>query len=593
MTGAGSGASGPNVTGAGSGASGPNVTGAGSGASGPNVTGAGSGASGPNVTGAGSGTNVAAEDVRAWIDGDPDPVTRAEVAALSADDIVERFSTPLTFGTAGLRGPVRGGPAGMNVATVTRATWAVGSWLSARCLGGSAVVVGRDARHGSEEFFAAATEVLAAQGFSVIALPDPAPTPYVAFATRHFDAAAGIQITASHNPPADNGYKVYVSGGPQLTAPADREIEALIASAPPASAISRTPVVSDERALALADLYLDRAASRAGDGPRDLRIALTPMHGVGGAPAVEALQRSGFTDVHLVDEQFAPDGAFPTVSFPNPEEPGATDLLLALAERVDADIAIALDPDADRCAIGARTTWRASDTRDLGGWSMLTGDQAGALLGDHVLASSDARDPLVATTIVSSELLGAIAAGRGARCARTLTGFKNLMRAGDGLVFAYEEALGLAVDPDAVRDKDGISAAVVAAAYAAALKSQGRTVFDALDDLYARHGVHLTAQVSRRVTDVAQIASLMARLRADPPPSAAGVPLAVADLLTARPAADALVFTGDGVRITVRPSGTEPKAKFYLEVVEHGSVSEARSSAQKRLDSVTEAVRAW
>ncbi|GAA4407241.1 phospho-sugar mutase [Tsukamurella soli] len=526
--------------------------------------------------------------VRAWIDGDPDPETRAELAGLAVADLAERFAAPLAFGTAGLRGPVRGGPAGMNVATVTRATWAVGRWLTDRCLGGSVVVVGRDARHGSAEFFAAATEVLAAQGFSVVALPEPGPTPWVAFATRALRAAAGIQITASHNPPADNGYKVYVDGGAQLTTPADREIEALIAAAPPAVSIPRVPVTPDARALAVPPRYLDRVGALADDGPRGLRIALTPMHGVGGAVAVQALRRSGFDDVHVVAEQFAPDAGFPTVSFPNPEEPGATDLLLALAESVDADLAIALDPDADRCALGARGP---------DGWRMLTGDETGALLGDRVLtlraAAGAPGDPLVATTIVSSTLLGSIAAGHGARCVRTLTGFKNLVRAGDGLVFAYEEALGLCVDPDTVRDKDGISAAVVAAGYAAALKAQGRTLLDALDALYARHGVHVTGQYALRVTDTAEITALMARLRADPPPSAAGVVLACEDLLHARPATDALVFTGAGTRITVRPSGTEPKAKFYLEVIERGELEPSKRAARARLAALTNAVHDW
>ncbi len=532
-----------------------------------------------------------AEQVRAWIAGDPDPATRAELEALSAEELTERFAAPLSFGTAGLRGPVRGGPSGMNVAVVTRTTWALGEWLKAACLGGGTVVVGRDARRGSEAFFAAAVEVLAAQGFAVVALPEPGPTPWVSFATRALGAVAGVQITASHNPPADNGYKVYVGGGAQLVSPADAEIEALIAAAPPANTIERIAAPADSRATEVVAAYLDRVSSLRPAPAVPLRIALTPMHGVGGKVALEALRRSGFDDVHVVEQQFAPDGEFPTVTFPNPEEPGAADLLLALAERVDADLAIALDPDADRCALGARFP---------DGWRMLTGDEAGSLLGAHLLdepLDGAPSDPLVATTIVSSELLGAIARDHGARYARTLTGFKNLVRAGDGLVFAYEEALGLCVDPSTVRDKDGISAAVVAACWAAALTARGSGLPEALDGLYRRHGVHLSGQYALRVDDVSRIAAIMAALRADPPGEVANTAVDCEDLLTARPATDALVFRGDGVRVTVRPSGTEPKAKFYLEVIEpvtgDDDTSDALASARRRLTAVTDTVRKW
>ncbi|TWS19254.1 phospho-sugar mutase [Tsukamurella asaccharolytica] len=532
-----------------------------------------------------------AAEALAWIEADPDPATRAELEALSGDELAERFAAPLSFGTAGLRGPVRGGPSGMNVAVVTRTTWALGQWLQARCLGGGTVVVGRDARRGSEAFFAAATEVLTAQGFAVVALPELGPTPWVAFATRALGAVAGVQITASHNPPADNGYKVYLDGGAQLVSPADAEIETLIAAAPAAKEIARVPVPTDPRAAEVVAAYLDRVSSLRPAPAVPLRIALTPMHGVGGQVAVDALRRSGFDDVHVVEQQFAPDGEFPTVAFPNPEEPGASDLLLALAESVDADLAIALDPDADRCALGARFP---------GGWRMLTGDESGSLLGAHLLdAPLDGApsDPLVATTIVSSELLGAIAESHGARYARTLTGFKNLVRAGEGLVFAYEEALGLCVDPSTVRDKDGISAAVVAAGYAAALKARGSGLPDALDALYRRHGVYLSGQYALRVDDVARIAAIMAALRTDPPVEVAHTPVGCEDLLAARPATDALVFRGDGVRVTVRPSGTEPKAKFYLEVIEPvttgSETNDAEARARQRLTAVTDTVRRW
>ena len=340
--------------------------------------------------------------------------------------------------------------------------------LKDSCLGGSTVVVGRDARHQSDDFALATAEVLAAEGFSVVLLPDPAPTPVVAFAVRHLRAAAGVQITASHNPPADNGYKVYLDGGLQIVPPTDRDIESAMASAPADIARSEvSPVDTD-----LVHDYVQRAATvRRTTG--DVRVALTPMHGVGGEIALHVLSEAGITDVHTVAEQFAPDPDFPTVAFPNPEEPGATDLLLALAAEVDAEVAIALDPDADRCAVAVPTPT---------GWRMLSGDETGWLLGDYVLSQTEPGDVMaasvVASTVVSSRMLAAIAASHGARHVETLTGFKWLARAdaglpGSTLVYAYEEAIGHCVDPAAVRDKDGISAAVLVCDLVAALRDDG------------------------------------------------------------------------------------------------------------------------
>nr|WP_206037689.1 phospho-sugar mutase [Rhodococcus sp. HNM0569] len=504
--------------------------------------------------------------------------------ALTGDALAERFAGHLTFGTAGLRGPVRAGPNGMNVAVVTRATAGLAAWLADRCLGGGTVVVGRDARHGSEAFARAAAEVLSAAGFVVVLLPRPLPTPLVAFTVRRLRAVAGVQITASHNPAGDNGYKVYLSGGAQVVAPADTEIEAAIARVGPAAAVPRTAVeaTGDE----LVEQYLDRVARLPRQRRRDVRIALTPLHGVGGETALAALHRAGFDDVHVVEAQYAPDPDFPTAPFPNPEEAGTTDALLALAAEVDADLAVALDPDADRCALGVR---------DREGWRMLTGDEAGVLLADHVLAYA-AADPLVATTIVSSTLLGEIAAAHGARYARTLTGFKWLTRAGDGLVYAYEEALGICADPDAVRDKDGMSAAVVAADLVAALAAEGRTLPDRLDDFAVEHGVHVGGQLSHRVDRLGEIADTMASLRADPPRELAGVPVEVTDLQQVRGAlrTDAVILAGrdraGGVRVVVRPSGTEPKLKCYLEVTEPvpgiEALARVRASAHERLGRV-------
>ncbi|MFD9740746.1 phospho-sugar mutase [Umezawaea sp. NPDC059074] len=515
-----------------------------------------------------------------WIADDPDPAARAELQGVLAaamggvpgasDDLADRMGGPLTFGTAGLRGPVRAGPNGMNRAVVLRTTAGLAEWLKANGHSGT-VFVGRDARHGSEDFCQAAAGVLAAAGFVVRVLPSPLPTPVLAFLVRRHGAVAGVQITASHNPPADNGYKLYVSGGGQIVPPADREIEAAVARVPAAVSV---PLSTDWLSVtdAEVDEYLERVASLPRGAARDLRVALTPMHGVGGQTAVEALRRAGFTDVRVVRSQAVPDADFPTVAFPNPEEPGAADELLALAAAVEADLAVALDPDADRCALGVRG-------RD-GVWRMLRGDETGVLLGSLVLSTLDRAahpDPLVATTIVSSSLLGEIAAAHGARYVETLTGFKWLVRAGEGLVYAYEEALGHCVDPESVTDKDGISAAVVACDLAATLKAAGKDLLDALDQLAVDHGVHLTDQVSLRFTDLSGIGALMADLRRNPPDG-----FAYEDLL---PEADVVRLTADGVRVVVRPSGTEPKLKAYLEVVEPvaDSLPSARDRASERL----------
>jgi phosphomannomutase len=535
-----------------------------------------------------------------WIAHDPDPQTAAELAACGAAELAARFARPLKFGTAGLRGPVRGGPDAMNVAVVLRATWAVAQVLIDRTERGDSpaatVIVGRDARHGSAAFATATAEVLAAQGFHVLLLPGPAPTPVVAFAVRHTGAAAGIQITASHNPPADNGYKVYFDGGIQIVSPADRQIEAAMAAAPPADQIHRQPVPPTDSGLL--HLYIERAAAvRRSSG--SVRVALTPLHGVGGAVAVETLRRAGFHEVHAVGAQFAPDPDFPTVAFPNPEEPGATDALLAVAADVRADVAIALDPDADRCAVGIPLGITAAS----GGWRMLSGDETGWLLGDYILSHGHLGTPVVASTVVSSRMLAAIAADYGAAHVETLTGFKWLARADANephqpgtLVYAYEEAIGHCVDPDAVRDKDGISAAVLVCDLVATLKQQGRSVQDALDELAQRYGVHDVAAVSRRVADAEEAAALMRRLRTAPPTRLAGFAVTIsggADIT------DALIFTGGDddtrLRVVARPSGTEPKLKCYVEV--RCAVADDLRSARRRAgalrDKLVAAVQRW
>ncbi|MCV7227228.1 phospho-sugar mutase [Mycolicibacterium komossense] len=497
-------------------------------------------------------------------------------------------TAPLTFGTAGLRGPMREGTGGMNIEVVTRASWAVARVLQNRDLGGSTVVVGRDARHHSDEFAMATAEVIAAQGFSVMLLPDPLPTPVVAFVARKSGAAAGIQITASHNPATDNGYKVYFDGGVQIISPTDREIEAAMSVAPPAEQIARAPVSPTDTAVVLQ--YIERAASvRYGHAPA--RIALTALHGVGGNTALEVLQRAGFTDVHPVAEQLAPNPDFPTVAFPNPEEPGATDLVLALAADVGADVAIALDPDADRCAMGIPTEH---------GWRMLSGNETGWLLGDYILSQVDpgtvVEHTVVASSVVSSQMLAAIAADFGAQHVETLTGFKWLARADEGmpghtLIYAYEEAIGHCVDPSAVRDKDGISAAVLVCDLVATLKAQGRSVTEALDTLARRHGVHLTSSATAHIDDAA---TAMELLRNDYPAQIGGFPVAVTDLLQrqGRERTDCLVYTGGdaqtSLRVAVRPSGTEPKIKCYIEI--RAAVQDDLDSARTRATGTLRAV---
>ncbi|MEC3913107.1 phospho-sugar mutase [Nocardia sp. CDC160] len=495
----------------------------------------------------------------------------------------------LRFGTAGLRGPLRDGPDGMNVDTVARASAGVAAWLRDRCLGGGLVIVGRDARHGSAEFALATAEVFAAAGFSVLELPRSLPTPVLAFAVRELKAVAGVQITASHNPATDNGYKLYLDGGSQLVPPADTEIERCIDAV--TTPIPRKPLenLDIERGEAVVADYLERVIRLpsliGGDGRRaPIRIALTAMHGVGGELAVAALRGAGFDEVLVVTEQFAPDPDFPTVAFPNPEEPGASDLVLDLAERLDSDLAIALDPDADRCAIGVRGP---------DGWRMLRGDETGVLLGDFVLRTA-APDSLVATTIVSSRLLSKLAPARGARYAETLTGFKWLARAGEGLVYAYEEAIGHCVDPAAVRDKDGISAAVAAADLVAQLKAQGRTVLDVLDDYAVEFGLHAGDQISLRFPDVSEAEAVVARLRELPPTEIAGEAVNCTDMaqLRGHMRTDALVFEGSTLRLVIRPSGTEPKLKCYVEtfvpVADRDALPAAKAAASRRLAEIRE-----
>lgn len=495
-----------------------------------------------------------------WTDHDPDPVTAQQVRDwIDADDTAAldaAFAGPLAFGTAGLRAAVGAGESRMNRAVVIRTTFGLISWLKQQT-SEPVVVIGCDARHGSAQFQRDAAEVISAAGGRALLLPAQNPTPLTAFAVKHYDADCGIMVTASHNPPADNGYKVYLGGrvatgdaaGVQLVAPADAEIAASIARAPFADEIAR----DDTRIEDIdprAD-YLNCAKALVGENT-DLRIALTAMHGVGAALGAQLLSDAGF-DTSLVPEQADPDPDFPTVSFPNPEEPGALDLGKAHAAKIDADILIAYDPDADRCA-AAVPVGTAGDQKDF---RQLSGDETGALLGDY-LARRGATGTF-ANSLVSSRLLGRIAKHYGLEHAETLTGFKWIART-PNLSFGYEEAIGFCPDPQHVRDKDGIATSLVLASLAAECKSQGITLLDRLEDIYATVGRLATQPLTFRVEDLSIITNSMKKIRTTPPTTLAGE-----DVRAEEFEQGVKLYTKADDRVIVRPSGTEPKLKCYLE----------------------------
>jgi phosphomannomutase len=558
--------------------------------------------------------------VEAWIDDDPDERDREESRTLldraagndgAAAELRDRFTGRLTFGTAGLRGAIGAGPNRMNRAVVRAATAAVAGWLresspaAAEPMEVPAVVVGCDARHRSAEFADETARVLAGAGIRVLLLPRPGPTPLLAFAVRHLAASAGVMITASHNPAADNGYKLYLSDGAQVIPPVDAEIESRITRLGPLTAIPAAGL--DDPLIVriggeVAEAYLKAVAAPPTGGARAaeprLAVVYTPLHGVAGDLMLRAMKRAGFAAPHVVAAQAAPDPDFPTAWFPNPEEPGVLDLALADAQRQGADLVLASDPDGDRLAVAWPSATAATANS---AWQMLTGDQLGALLGAYLLETEGARltstgtRPLVATTIVSSTLLSKIAAAAGARYRETLTGFKWIARAADELhargvadvrfVFGYEEALGYLVG-QIVRDKDGISAALAVLRLAAAAKLRGGTLRDAYDDLERAHGVHLTEQLTLRIPDTADV---MRRIRATPPSTLGGFPVqAVTDYTgpgTGLPPSDVLRYALPDARVAMRPSGTEPKIKAYLEVVEPAGdgLAAARAAAADRM----------
>jgi phosphomannomutase len=534
------------------------------------------------------------ERARAWAAEDPDPATVAELEQLitagDTAELADRFSGTLEFGTAGLRGALGAGPNRMNRVVVLRAAAGLAAYLHDTGAAGDApaVVIGYDARHNSDVFARDTAEVMAGAGIRALVMPRPLPTPLLAFAIRELGCVAGVMVTASHNPPQDNGYKVYLGDGSQIVPPADAEIAARIAAV---GALADVPREGAEIVTLGEDIVERYEASvaalvQAGDPAvrRDLRTVYTPMHGVGGTTVQRVLALAGFPAPDEPPAQAKPDPDFPTVSFPNPEEPGAMDLALALAEEVGADLVVANDPDADRCAVGVPGPH---------GWQMLRGDEVGALLAHHLLAQG--KQGVYAQSIVSSSLLGKMATAAGQPHQETLTGFKWIGRI-PGLAFGYEEALGYCVDPDHVKDKDGVSALLLVCELAATTKAQGRTLHDVLDDIARAHGLHATDQLSVRFTDLAQIPATMGRLRESPPTALGGFAVLRVDDLSQGtadlPPTDGLRYVlAEDARVIVRPSGTEPKVKCYLEVVvpvedDPEGVDAARIAAAGRLDAI-------
>ncbi|MDY3665906.1 MAG: phospho-sugar mutase [Schaalia hyovaginalis] len=539
---------------------------------------------------------------REWAAHDPDGQTSsallASIEAASAGDegalaeLRAAMNGPLEFGTAGLRGEIGPGESRMNLAVVIRATAGLAAYLKTQTEREPRVVIGCDARHGSVDFARAAARVVSAAGCRALALPLSHPTPLTSFAVRALDADAGIMITASHNPAKDNGYKVYLGGsvvtdagqGAQIVPPHDAGIAAAIAAAAPADEVPQ-----DEERIEQVDPRDDYVAAAAalatGEHRGDLKITLTAMHGVGGALTERVLKEAGFTQVSLVAEQAAPDPDFPTVSFPNPEEPGALDLAMAHAREHGSDLIIAVDPDADRCALAI------PDEESASGWRQLTGDETGSILGEF-LAERAPKGGVFANSIVSSRQLERIAAAHGLDYRHTLTGFKWIART-PGIVFGYEEAIGFCPDPEHARDKDGISTSVVAASLFAELKAQGRTGQDELERMARAYGCYVTMPLTFRVENLGLIAEGMDRLRENPPAQLAGSPVvSVVDMSRGwdgLPGTNAIMVTTEANdRVIARPSGTEPKLKCYLEVilpVEEGAPV-PWSQARERLETI-------
>ena len=512
-------------------------------------------------------------EVEAWIADDPDPVTAGQLRQWldthNEAELRTSFNGFLQFGTAGLRGPIRPGPSGMNRAVVGRAASGIVAYMKERNL--TSVVIGRDARYGSEDYTFETAEIMSGAGMKVYVLPRPLPTPVLAFATNELACDVGIMVTASHNPPQDNGYKVYLGGtvdgieyrGSQIVSPTDVSIAQKIDAI---TSLKEQPRGKEWTVLGeeIIEKYIARTASLA-TNPGNLRIVYTAMHGVGTETIQRVFHKAGFQSPILVDAQSAPDPDFPTVAFPNPEEPGAIDLALETAKSFDAHLVIANDPDADRCA--------AAVNDPVTGWRMLRGDELGAIFGESIARKSSTG--IFANSIVSSSILKKIAAHYNLEFKETLTGFKWLAKI-KGLTFGYEEALGYAVDAITVNDKDGISAAITLAQIATDLAEEGKTVLDLLDEVWARHGFHATEQISIRLSDLSKVGVILGGLRNNPPKEIAGRSVTSIDDLAAPtdglPPTDGLrIWLDGGVRIIIRPSGTEAKMKCYIEAIEKDS----------------------
>ena len=506
-------------------------------------------------------------EVKSWIAEDPDPKTRSQLQEWldqgKSDEIAGCFQGFLEFGTAGLRGALGPGPSRMNRAVVSKTAYGLGSFMKKRGLG--SIVIGRDARYGSEDFTTDTAEIMSGFGFTVYVLPRPLPTPVLAYAVRKLKCDVGVMVTASHNPPQDNGYKVYLGGlvdeieyfGSQIISPTDSKISWEIKNAPNLNQVARDKkwqIVSEE----IINDYIATTAQLI-NTPTEINIVYTPLHGVGKETIVKVFASAGLK-LHLVQEQAEPDPDFPTVAFPNPEEPGAIDKSLELAEKLSADLVIANDPDADRCAIAIND----------GNWRMLRGDEVGAILGEYLATKLNGK-LVFANSIVSSSILGKIAAAHQIEFHETLTGFKYLSKV-PGLRFGYEEALGYAVDPKSVNDKDGISAALVLAEIAAVRKKAGSSIAEMLDEIWKKYGFHGTRQLSIRTNRIEEIASVMKKLRTNLPDRIGDFTVSKIDDLASPsdglPPTDGIRIWLDGkYRVIVRPSGTEAKLKCYIEVI--------------------------
>ena len=533
-------------------------------------------------------SSIIRAEVEAWIADDPDPNTVAELQALlDSDDqatLKKYFNGFLQFGTAGLRGPIGPGPSCMNRAVVGRAAAGIAAYMKKR--GMTKVVVGRDARYGSEDYTLETAEIMSGAGMDVYILPRPLPTPVLAFATSFLECDIGIMVTASHNPPQDNGYKVYIGpdadgikyASSQIINPTDGYMAADIAAVTSLKSLPRGKnwtILGEE----VISEYVKRTSALA-PRPGDIKIVYTAMHGVGTETVQRVFNHAGFATLILVDEQCTPDPDFPTVAFPNPEEPGAIDLALAKARDFGADLVIANDPDADRCA--------AAINDPSVGWRMLRGDELGVVLGEWIARSNP--EGTFGNSIVSSSALRKISGHYGIDFKEVLTGFKWLAKIED-LAFGYEEAIGYAVDSETVNDKDGISAAIFLAQVAMDLKRDGLTISDLLNQVWERHGFHGTEQISIRVSDMSAITRLLAELRQNPPQEIAGRTVEAIDDLAAPkdglPPTDGLrIWLAGGIRIIVRPSGTEAKMKCYIEVITRTS-----EESQKLLDQIRQPLK--